>query len=173
MIRSSELCEEFDPFKDAPPDVHYGDEWLIDQGWNYWFRIGRGIFSNQITPWYRELKDGGTSKREWMIEIEDALDATFYLRVPDLPTVLDLLARWGPIPVVERLAEFLSDFSDPDVMDGDNLLENIVGRAAWAAGHLPDDLDRSFRQRRNERAKRDMERQRRAEEKKATEATQE
>lgn len=164
MISSSELCEEFDPFEGAPSELNDLDAWLRSQGWEYWFPIGNSNYGNKIQAWYRARKDQDSPLKEWMIEVHDGCDATFYLRVRDLPAVLDLLSRWGHLPLVERAAEMLADFTSFDASEHSGILEHIAGRAAWAAEHLTERLDREVRDRRNQRA---LDQMRRAEKKRS------
>lgn len=146
MIRSSEMCEEFDPLEEMTAEANCNIyTWLCRQDWECWADLSGGSYETTIRVWFRDT--------DWMIEIAPGDEQNRYLKVPDLPTALDLLARWGQIAVVEKLHRILVDVSE-GALDRSGLVETIAARGAWGIEYVTRTLTNDLRVREDRMEKR-------------------
>lgn len=135
VSNSSDLCEEFDPFGEMPEGVAR-NTWLNKQGWYGCLEVGEGGETHSISPYFRLKYPGqSTEYTEWMINIKDGFDGgEFWLKVHDgLPVVMDLLARWGNITLMDKAYRIMAGITGSGMED--HFIGEIVRkvRSQWDA----------------------------------------
>lgn len=122
--------EPYDVFAAAPdPDnVPNVGAYLESQGWSGFTTLSAGLdwSSLSLVVWQRD-HDG---RAEYLISVESELAGSSYMKVNNLPTLMDLLARWAPAVQAATIADVVRDLQEPGI-EYNGIVETVAGRAAW------------------------------------------
>jgi hypothetical protein len=117
-----------DVFADATDDKLVDVErYLTSKGWTSFLTIGVPEGGSlYMQTWQRH----GEGHPEYLLEVGNADVGSPYMRVDDLPTLLDLVARWAPAVQVACIADVVRDLKEP-VIEHEGMVESVAARAAW------------------------------------------
>jgi hypothetical protein len=77
----------------------------------------------------------GTTPRkhpEFLLEVGGHSAIAPYLKVDDLPTVMDMLARWAPALQASSIADLAHDLIS-GAIEPNGMVETVAARVTWAA----------------------------------------
>ncbi|PKV99602.1 hypothetical protein ATK30_0582 [Amycolatopsis echigonensis] len=151
-LTSDGRWESFDIFSGAPDSegLNVGEH-LQSQGWEHFLRLGQGDWcSLTLTAWRRPFED----RAEYLLSVSTGLAASEFLKVDNLPQLMDLVSKWAPAVQAATLADLVEDLNEPDLNEM-GVLEIAAARAAWGARErLPEleaDRQRMIAERRQRR----------------------
>ncbi|WP_190817728.1 hypothetical protein [Saccharopolyspora pogona] len=122
-------------------DVTDVGDYLESQGWSPYLRLGAGEWASlNLLTWQRD-QDG---RSEYLIAVSNQDQASEYLKVSSLPTLMDLLARWAPAVQAASIADVVQDLHEP-LIEHEGIVETIAARAVWGVQDRLPRL-RSYRQ---------------------------
>lgn len=121
--------EPFDFYANAPDprNVDMG-AYLEAEGWSRFITLGAGAdYSSLVLATWSRIRDG---QSEYLVEVQTDLESSDFLKVNNLPALMDLLARWAPAVQAATIADIAKDLNGLD-LDSTGLVEIVAARAAW------------------------------------------
>ncbi|MEU0529225.1 hypothetical protein [Amycolatopsis tolypomycina] len=130
---SGNSWEPYNAFAGAPEDEHDIEKRLSSQGWETFLSLGHGeTIGFELRVLIRYSGGGETRKHpEYLIEVGGPSAIAPYLKVDDLPTVMDLLARWAPALQAASIANLTYDLAT-GVIEPNGIVETVAARITWA-----------------------------------------
>lgn len=118
----------YNVFADAPEGFTDVEEYMESQGWETFLDLGSGeTLGFSLRVLVRHVKD---AHPEYLVEVGGASTVAPFLKVDDLPTAMDLLARWAPALHAHSVAHLVDDLST-GMIEHTGIAETVAARAAW------------------------------------------
>ncbi|TDX84923.1 hypothetical protein [Amycolatopsis arida] len=120
--------EPYDALADAEDDGGDVEALLHSLGWTSFVRLGSGEdFGVEIEVYERRTRDGHP---EYLLDIWGEHSGSPYLKVDNLPAVMELLAKWAPIVQAASISRVVRDLA-AGAIEHEGLVETVAARAAW------------------------------------------
>ncbi|GAA1027200.1 MULTISPECIES: hypothetical protein [Amycolatopsis] len=131
---SGNSWEPYGAFAGVPDDEHDFEKILSSQGWEEFLSLGNGeTIGFAMRVFIRHSRDtAARSHPEFLLEIGGHSSIAPYLKADDLPTAMDLLARWAPTLQASSIADLAQDLTS-GAIEPNGLVETVAARAKWAA----------------------------------------
>lgn len=124
LLNDEGVWEPHDVLGDFEGSVN---EELARQGWDPFVVLGAGeVASLTVRTWQRS-RDG---RVEYLLIVDTVDIGSPFLVLRDLPTFMDLLARWAPAVQAAAIADVTRDLQETGIEE-EGFVEKIAGRAWW------------------------------------------
>jgi hypothetical protein len=134
QLTADSRWEPYDALANAK-DTADVEAMLDSVGWKAFMRLGSAEdFGFEISVY--ECRSGN-GHPEYLLDVWGDAHGSPYLKVDNLPAVMDLLSKWAPVLQAASIAHVVRDLA-AGIIEHEGIVETVAARAAWGAQeHMP------------------------------------